>query len=61
MSRVCVVQTYAIDESLAAEIQEIWNDAATDSIIKQAKELVVLDSIPQYVHVLSARSRVNCS
>jgi hypothetical protein len=55
------VQTYAIDESLAAEIQEIWNDAATDSIVKQAKELVVLDSIPQYVHALSARSRVNCS
>lgn len=46
------VKTYAIDESLAAEIQEIWNDAATDSIIKQAKELVVLDSIPYYLKKL---------
>jgi guanine nucleotide-binding protein G(o) subunit alpha len=49
-----VIETYTLDESLAADVGKIWNDPNTKGIIRQAKELVVLDSMNEYLQKLDS-------
>jgi GTPase SAR1 family protein len=49
-----VVETYALDETIAADVKRIWSDPNTKGIIQQAKELVIGDYMNEYLQKLDS-------
>jgi len=51
------LQTYALDETIAADVKRIWSDPNTKGIIQQAKELVIGDYMNEYLASFSSELR----